>query len=155
MTDPGAPGGPSIGINAVATDSFLAVEMKQSVWLVSAALFILISLACLLLNLLHHRCRTDYDFESLARIEIATQPHHGEWKKITCVDLHDAEYPVARTVPSMGIRKRTTRGNRQEVQNEASIENRPVCEETFPYSISRFLGQPRKEGTIKELHYFS
>ena len=155
MTDSGASGGSSTDISSVATDLFLAVEMKHSAWLITASLFILISLACLLLSLLHHRCRSDYDFESLAPIEIATVPHHSERNKIIDINHHDASFPIARTVSAMGIRKRTTRGNRQGVQDEASIDNRPVGEETVPYSIARFLSEPGKEGTIKELHYFS
>ena len=78
------------------------------------------------------------------------------------INYVDAWVPVANIDPSMGIRKRTTRGNRQEAQDDASIDNspvgigsRPVDEETLPYSIARFLNQPGKAGTIGELQYFS
>lgn len=157
MTDSGAPGGSFTDISVVANDSFLAVGMTHSAWLISASLFILISLACLLLSLLHHRCRTDYDFESLAAIETATLTRHGQTNKIMGIDHPDASLPVARTDFSMGIRRRSRlnrRGNRQEVQDEASIGNRLAGKETFPDMIRRYLRDPPELGTIEELQYF-
>ena len=130
--------------------------MQHSTWLVFASIFILISLACLLLSLLHHRCKTDYDFDSLAAIERARPPHNGGEKAWVEFVQGAAWSQVVHTVPSTAIRKRTTRGTRQEVQDKASVfGGRPVGEEALPYSIARFLNQPGKEGTIGELQYFS
>lgn len=154
-TDARASGGFFTDISMIATDSFLAVQMEHSAWLVSASIFILISSACLLFSLLHHRCKTDYDFDSQTAIEIAT-PRNGGEKTIMDFVQEAAWSQVARTVPSMAIRKRTTRGTRQEVQDKASVfGGRPVGEEALPYSIARFLNQPGKEVTIGELQYFS
>ena len=172
-------------ISVAATDPVLLVEMNHSAWLISASIFALISLADLLLSLLRHRCKTDYDFESLAAIEIATLPPHGQrntmidndhadaWiplertdpstsrtnydfenlaeieiatltrqgQRNTINDHADVWTPLARTDPSMGIRRRTrlTRGNREEAQDEISIEDQSVGEGGLPYSIARYL----------------
>ena len=155
-TDSRTPGGSFKDISVITTDSFPAVEMQHSACLVLASILILISLAYLLLSLLHHRGKTDYDFDSLAAIEIARPPHNGGEKTIMEFVQGATWSQVARTVPSMAIRKRTTRGTRQEVQDKASVfGGRPVGEEALPYSIARFLNQPGKEGTIGELQYFS
>ena len=50
----------------------------------------------------------------------------------------------ARTDPFMGIRRRTrlARGNRQEAQDEISIEDQSIGGKGLPYSITRYLNQP-------------
>ena len=171
MTDSGGPGGSFTEIGFVTTDSFLPMETKHSAWLISALIFALISLAGLLLSLLRYRCKTDYDFESLAAIEIATLPHSGSRSKTMDDDHPDALLPAAHTNPSIGIRRRIAGpiGLRQEVQDEISVGDQsfyeegvsypisrflsqPVYEEGLSHPISRFLSQPGRGGTIRELH---
>lgn len=154
MTASEARDGSFTDIGVIATGLFLAVDFKHSAWLISASIFALISLAGLLLNLLRHRCRTDYDFESLAAIGIATLPHYGSSSKKMDDDHHDAWFPAAHTNPSIGIRRRIGRPVSL-VQDEIGSGDQPVYGEGVSYSIARFLNQPGREGTIGELQYFS
>ena len=159
MTDSGGPGGSFAGIDFVTTNSFLPMETKHSAWLISALIFALISLAGLLLSLLRDRCKTDYDFESLAAIEIATLPYSAS-RSQTMDDNHPDPwfpFPSEHTNPSIGIRRRIPRpiSLRQEVQDEISVGDQSVYGEGLSYSMARFLNQPGKEGTVGELQYFS
>ncbi len=139
--------------SVVGTDLFLPVETKQSAWLILASIFALISLADLLLNLLRQTSRTEDDFERLAAIEIATMPHHGQRSTMIDDDHPDAGFPSAHTDPSVGLRRRIRL--RQEVQDEISIEDQSVGEESLPYSMARYLNQPPRHGALGEMPFLS
>ena len=154
MTNSGGPGSffNSSDIGVVRTDLILPVGMSHSALLIFASIFALISLADLLLNLLRQNSRTEDDFESLAVMGMPTLPYHGHRSKIMDDDHADLLFTGAHTDASMDIRRRIRL--RQKVQDEITIENGSVRQESPLYSITRYLNKPPEHETIGEPGFF-